>query len=1020
MSDVKIVIGATGAFDELDAAIRGLEKLEKSYEGTRQAGQNIFLRANAAALEFTRNLERVDGKLNRESNTMRQLSGVVNGLGISFANAAKNQAIFSKDQHQFGNISKSANAAAVSLKNFNKQQEAVNREAANFGDVGGGLDNSLNKAANRGALLGTIYGQAAQLGVQAFQAVSRAIVDSTEVAARYETQVAALKVAFLGDEVKTSSTIKSLQDFAARTPFAFSEITQSFINLKNRGFEPTIAELTKIGDIASSQGKDFNQLTEAILDAQTGEFERLKEFGIRATANGDQVALSFRGQTIEVKKTDEAIRNAIINFGDLSGIQGSLAAQSATAAGINSNLTDSFEQLQVVVGGLINDGLKDFKIQLGELLTSSKDFIEGFDWSRIVDDPDLKALFDSLTQLNSSIKELLSNLTGIESSGDAFSGLQKSLSLFVKELNFISDVINKVVSGIAAIGESIGVFDALQFAGQKLYDAYSIVLDLMNGISASERKQIDATTAANNARAQSNKEMVKEMNQRGEAMQRDEDALEKLNAKTVKHTAATKDNSKAIKANIEDLKRQTETLKEQVRQAELTLADPEKRLELERNFQLGKIDEMEAGVLKAAQISGKEIDISDEVATLKKAVEKKYQEDLTKIIEQGVKERRSKEEKDRADELKAFEDFEKLKIKTLGEIQAESQADAQESQVDGIIDNLRVVTNAAIEADIETDKAFKSIGEKLADAFGLDPGDIEAITAAAGEIINGLQQVAQARVDEAEAAIEAAESKVDAAQTALDQELEFARLGFASNVDLRRQELESAKKAQETAEAEKKKAVKAQLALDTAVQASGLITSAVKIFEGLSGIPIVGPILAGVAIAAMFGTFIAAKKKAFDAVSLGEGGQGAISDSGVVMGPAHRDGGVPLEVEGGEFMTSDGKKFAVVNKRMTAKHFALLRAVNMDDRGGMAEALSQLVTPSVVLDHSVGDNVVRMQETIIMQRSDNKDVDTHKRLDKLSNQFNGVLSRMDSQEQRTETATHIIVRKGNKVTRIRK
>ena len=121
MSDVKIVIGATGAFDELDAAIKGLEKLEKSYESSRQIGQNVFKGANAAALEFTRNLERVDGKLNRESNTMRQISGAVNGMGVSFANASKNQSIFAKDQHVFGKISKDSNAAAVSLKNFNKQ-----------------------------------------------------------------------------------------------------------------------------------------------------------------------------------------------------------------------------------------------------------------------------------------------------------------------------------------------------------------------------------------------------------------------------------------------------------------------------------------------------------------------------------------------------------------------------------------------------------------------------------------------------------------------------------------------------------------------------------------------------------------------------------------------------------------------------------------------------------------------------------------------------------------------------------
>jgi hypothetical protein len=38
-------------------------------------------------------------------------------------------------------------------------------------------------------------------------------------------------------------------------------------------------------------GKDMMQMIEAVADASTGEFERLKEFGIKASKQGDQVAL---------------------------------------------------------------------------------------------------------------------------------------------------------------------------------------------------------------------------------------------------------------------------------------------------------------------------------------------------------------------------------------------------------------------------------------------------------------------------------------------------------------------------------------------------------------------------------------------------------------------------------------------------------------------------------------------------------------------------------------------------------
>lgn len=91
-------------------------------------------------------------------------------------------------------------------------------------------------------------------------------------------------------------------------------MTESYIKLVNRGFKPTREEIISLGDLASSQGKQFDQLTEALLDAQTGEFERLKEFGVKAKVSGDQVAFTFKGVTTTVSKTDDAIRAYVLSL----------------------------------------------------------------------------------------------------------------------------------------------------------------------------------------------------------------------------------------------------------------------------------------------------------------------------------------------------------------------------------------------------------------------------------------------------------------------------------------------------------------------------------------------------------------------------------------------------------------------------------------------------------------------------------------------------------------------------------
>ena len=54
----------------------------------------------------------------------------------------------------------------------------------------------------------------------------------------------------------------------------------------------TLEVAAAYGDTASAMGKSLDDMVEAVADAATGEFERLKEFGIRASKNGDRVSFT--------------------------------------------------------------------------------------------------------------------------------------------------------------------------------------------------------------------------------------------------------------------------------------------------------------------------------------------------------------------------------------------------------------------------------------------------------------------------------------------------------------------------------------------------------------------------------------------------------------------------------------------------------------------------------------------------------------------------------------------------------
>jgi hypothetical protein len=167
--------------------------------------------------------------------------------------------------------------------------------------------------------------------------------------AKFEKYETVLKNA-LGSQEKATAALKMLKEIAATTPFSLDEMTASFNKMVNRGLLPTSAEMKKLSDLAASQGKDFDQLTEAVLDAQMGEGERLKEFGIKMKKEGDNVSLSFKGQTTNVKNNEQAIYEAIVAMGEYNGVAGVTSEVSDKLSGKQSNLGDKIDFVTVQFG----------------------------------------------------------------------------------------------------------------------------------------------------------------------------------------------------------------------------------------------------------------------------------------------------------------------------------------------------------------------------------------------------------------------------------------------------------------------------------------------------------------------------------------------------------------------------------------------------------------------------------------------------------------------------------------------
>lgn len=168
-----------------------------------------------------------------------------------------------------------------------------------------------------------------------------------DVARSFDVLNASL-ITVTGSAEAADAAFEQIQEFAATTPFALQEVANAFVKLTAFGLDPTEEAITALGNTASAMGKSLNQTVEALADAATGEFERLKEFGIKAKSEGDRVTFTFRGVATEVGKNAEEIENFVKSIGEVE-FAGAMARRADTLDGAISNLSDTWEKLFLVI-----------------------------------------------------------------------------------------------------------------------------------------------------------------------------------------------------------------------------------------------------------------------------------------------------------------------------------------------------------------------------------------------------------------------------------------------------------------------------------------------------------------------------------------------------------------------------------------------------------------------------------------------------------------------------------------------
>ena len=278
----------------------------------------------------------------------------------------------------------------LDLTQMSQAEKEVARKLGRIGDEGDKLQTRMKAVA---------AGVSAALSAIAVEGLISKIVSAQR---QFDVLYSSLQTVTGGAD-QASAAWERLVAFAAKTPYTLDQSVKGFTKLKALGLDPSERSMMSFGNTASAMGKDLMQMIEAVADASTGEFERLKEFGIKAKAQGDQVSFTFQGVTTTVQNSASAITEYLTQIGEVN-FAGAMEERMNTLDGAMSNLEDAWAGLYL---GIARSGFGDM---VAEMATSAAQAIQ--DLTVSIESGNLVGVFENISSVVKATEVVVVSLAG--------------------------------------------------------------------------------------------------------------------------------------------------------------------------------------------------------------------------------------------------------------------------------------------------------------------------------------------------------------------------------------------------------------------------------------------------------------------------------------------------------------------------------------------------------------------------------------------------------------------------------
>lgn len=362
------------------------DKLAEASRHAHQLQEQLSAAGDKGSARLARQLERAQQKVAKLTTAQGKLRG------------------------EYRQSAQAAREAGINTQRLNTEEARLAREAARANDRLERQGRHLKLLNRWSGRLGQTFQKLKSLGkwslgagMAGMLAAAPVLGNGLNTISQFEDYQATLET-IEGSQAKAKASLDWVSEFAAKTPYQLDQVNEAFVRLRSYGLDPTSGLLRTLGDTSAAMGKDVMSAVEAIADAVTGENERLKEFGITSSTQGDLVTYTYTDksglqQQMQVMKGDRAATEQALREIWDEKYGGAMERRSRNWSGMFSNLQDYWARFQIMVmdsgpferfrdylsgilatlGEMAADGrLQAWAERIGERITQVVDVIGGF------------------------------------------------------------------------------------------------------------------------------------------------------------------------------------------------------------------------------------------------------------------------------------------------------------------------------------------------------------------------------------------------------------------------------------------------------------------------------------------------------------------------------------------------------------------------------------------------------------------------------------------------------------------